>query len=477
MKRLVPILGLLTVLLAGGCGRSPFAEWIDGDRPLATRLREADRSTSRTAGYEAVVPEQGGPEAYVRLALRRNPAIRAAEQKVRRLANRIPQVTSLDDPVVRIAPFGEMAETAAGQVSVMTGVSQKLPLPAKLDARGRIAGQAVAEAVQELERVRLEVVGDTRRAWWSFYYATRAIEVTQRNGELLSQFRDVAEAKYGVGTATQQDVLRASLEMSNLDNELIVLQQRQTTARAMLNRMIDRPVASYLPVPVPRKPDAFELRLEELLAQARKINPRIHMVRERIEGWRERRELARLNRWPDLTVSFNYNLVDGEGLSAIANGEDQWWVGFGVNLPIWADRLAAAEHEATRGILEGLAALDDEQNRVAFRVQDAFARVESEQDQVVLFREVIIPQAQQTVEASISGYRAGSLEFLTLVDNWRRLLDFRLMYHRTLARLEQSFAELQEAVGQDLPRRGLGGGPDATHDHDPQAPRPQGATP
>ena len=103
--------------------------------------------------------------------------------------------------------------------------------------------------------------------------------------------------------------------------------------------------------------------------------------------------------------------------------------------------------------------------------------MESEQDQVVLFRDVIIPQAQQTVDASISGYRAGSLEFLTLVDNWRRLLDFRLMYHRTLARLEQSFAELQEAVGQDLPRRGLGGGPDATHDHDPQAPRPQGATP
>ena len=300
MKRLVPILGLSTVLLAGGCGRSPFGEWIDHDRPLATRLREAELSTTRNAGHEAVVPELGGPEAYVRLALRRNPAIRAPEQKVRRLANRIPQATSLDDPVVRVAPFGEMAETAAGQVSVMTGVSQKLPLPAKLDTRGRIAGQAVAEAVQALERVRLEVVGDTRRAWWSFYYAARAIEVTRRNGELLSQLRDVAEAKYRAGTATQQDVLRASLEMSNLDNELIVLEQRQTTARAMLNRMIDRPVGSYLPVPVPRNPDAFELRLEELLAQARKINPRIHMVRERIEGWRERRELARLNRWPDL---------------------------------------------------------------------------------------------------------------------------------------------------------------------------------
>ncbi len=477
-------LGLCAALAMGGCGyRGPFADWIDDERAVAENSgawsAQGNHNAAAGARRQAVeVPDDAGPEDYVRLALQRNPSIHAAEQRIHRLANRIPQVTSFDDPMVMVAPFGEMAETAAGQVGVMTGVSQKLPFPGKLDRRGRVAAQNVAEAVQELERVRLEVVADTRRAWWGFYYSARAIEVTERNRELLAQLRDVAEARYRAGTATQQDVLRASVEMSNLDNELLALRQEQTSARAMLNRLIDRPVAVPIAQPATRSQDALSLELDALLERAERTHPEVRRVRERIEGFRQRVALAGLNRWPDLTVGFNYNLVDSEGLSAVANGEDQWWVGFGVNLPIWTQRLDAAEYEAQRGVLEGIAALGETRNRIAFRVRDALARVESEQRQATLFRDVIIPQAQQTVDASLSGYQAGRLGFITLVDNWRKLLDFHLMYHRSLARLEQSFAELQEAVGHDLPRRGLGGGPDATPDaRDQQTPRPQGATP
>ncbi len=109
-----------------------------------------------------------------------------------------------------------------------------------------------------------------------------------------------------------------------------------------------------------------------------------------------------------------------------------------------------------RGIFESIAALDDARNRVAFRVQDALVRAESQQQQVILFRDVIIPQARQTVDASLSGYRAGKLEFLTLVDNWRKLFEFQVIYHRNLAQLEQSLADLQQAVGSDVDRRAAG---------------------
>ena len=75
---------------------------------------------------------------------------------------------------------------------------------------------------------------------------------------------------------------------------------------------------------------------------------------------------------------------------------------------------------------------------------------EAQQRQVVLFRDVIIPQARQTVDASLSGYRAGKLDFLTLVDNWRRLFEFEVIYHQDLAALKQSLADLQQAVGRNL---------------------------
>ena len=46
-----------------------------------------------------------------------------------------------------------------------------------------------------------------------------------------------------------------------------------------------------------------------------------------------------------------------------------------------------------------------------------------------------------------------AIDFLTLVDNWRKQLNFELMYHRALAEMEQAVADLERAVGQDIERK------------------------
>ncbi len=437
-----------------------FLDVIQHDLSAATDLERS--SIMRTEAPAVGAPQLNMPdmgmtmnaEDYVTLALARHPSIRSAEQKVRRLLERVPQAESLDDPNLRLTPIGDMSETAAGQVQAQSSLSQKLPFPGKLATRGRIAAQEAAIAQKELDSITLTVIGDTRRAYWSLYFAVRSIEVTEEDRTLLDQLREVAQAKYRVGTTTQQAVLRASVELNNIENELITLEQRRITASAMLNTMIDRPVTEPLPDPAPIDLTRIDASLDDLLRQAAISNPSIQRFREQFQRFREQRELARLDRFPDLTASVSYNIVDGAGLSSVANGNDQWWIGLGINLPIWEKKLKAAELEATRGVLEAASALAFEQNLTAFRVQDAFIRVDTQQRQVALLRDVIVPEARQTVESSLSGYRAGDLDFLTLVDNWRKLLDFQLLLEQSLSDLEQSFASLQEAVGHDLHRDG-----------------------
>lgn len=411
----------------------------------------------------AVVANEGGvsePELtsdmtaddYVNLALSRSPSIHAAKRSIERLAARIPQVTSLPDPMVQIAPFGQMAQTATGEVTLMAGASQRFPYPGKLDTMGRIAQQEVAMAQADLEQTRLQVAADTRQAYWSFYFATRAIETTRESRSLLVQFKEIAEAQFRAGTRTQSDVLRASVELSNLDQELIVLAQRQASARSMLNQMLDRATDAAIPEPAEIPLRRIDGRLDDFLTKAAAANPMVRKAFERIEQFRQRQSLARLERRPDLTVSANYNVVADHSRSMAANGDDQWWFGFGVNIPIWDAKYDAAEKEALAGVMQGVADLSAVQNRIAFQVNDAFLRVESKRDLVEMFRDVIVPQAQQTVEASASGYRAGSVDFLTVIDNWRKLLNFNIMYQRALADMEQAVADLERAVGTDVAR-------------------------
>jgi len=480
--RMIGVAVLAAVAAVSGCA-SPFDDdlnrtWQERDpeqwrldeggathsrATLRTRLAEADADASPDA--TDLAPD-AGIEHYVRMALDRHPSIRAAERRVERLGARVPQVTSLDDPMFTIEPFGEMAETAAGQVGLMTSVSQKLPLPSKLDTRGRIAEQDVAMAVADLRQTRLRIAAETRRAYWSYYLAARSLETTRRSRTLVDQFKQIAEAEYRAGNRSQPDVLRASTELSGIDNELITLRQHRDTARARLNQLMDRPNDAPLADPPIIELQQINAELDELLARAAEHSPALAKVHERIEQFRQRKKLARLNRWPDLTVSANYNAVDDEGLSMAATGDDQWWFGFGVNLPIWVEKHEAAEREALNGMLEGVADLTAERNRIAFQIQEAYLKVEAQQKLVRLFRDTIVPQARQTVEASRSGYRAGSVDFLTLMDNWRKLLNFELMQHRALAEMERAVADLERAVGAQVVRDHSVATPDDEDDDD-----------
>lgn len=439
-------------LVLTGCATSP-GPLDDDPTALSFAAPSAKRVSPRIQDTVALNTESG-PDDYVKLALQRNPSIRSAQERLKMLAERVPQVTSLNDPMFMITPIGDMAETAAGQTDWTASVSQKLPFPGKLDATGRIANQNIAMARQDLEQTRLSVIADTRRAWWNLYYATRAIEVTQASRKLVEQFRHVAQAKLRAGTATQQDVLRASVELSNTDNDLLTLKQNRSTAAAMLNSLMDRPVDAQLPDPPTVKLRNTALKLDRLLQESADANPQVQKVQERIKAYHQRLRLARLNRWPDLTVGLNYTAVENSGLSPVANGDDQWTVGFGFNLPIWNSRLDAAEREARRGILQGSADLQQARNMIAFQVKDALVKVETQHRQAVLFRDVIIPQARQTVDASQTGYQANKVSFLTLIDNWRKLLNFELMNHRSLSQFEQELAELQRVVGKDIEREG-----------------------
>jgi hypothetical protein len=58
----------------------------------------------------------------------------------------------------------------------------------------------------------------------------------------------------------------------------------------------------------------------------------------------------------------------------------------------------------------------------------------------------------------LTAYQAGKSDFLTVIDNWRRLLDFELMLHREVAGLETAFSQLQREVGLQLVRDGIAAG-------------------
>lgn len=440
-------------LALGGCA--------GGGRSL-TLLELAQRDLGRDAPAQLVAagaePAQrrleavdaGSPatlEDLTRLVLARNPEVLAAQRRAQRLAQRVAQARSLPDPRVSIAPLGQMAETAAGQVELMASASQSFPAPGKLDAQARAAQREVEIAQAQLAQTQLRVVREAQQAFWRHYAAVQSVRITRESMAALDQALQIVRARLAAGLAPQDALLRLEVERVELDRLIERDEQERVQAQAALNALLDRPAAAPLPEPaVAEVPDLPQIDPQRI-RDAAQAHPQVVAQERRIERFREARALAALDRLPDVALSASFNAVDSSGLSPVASGRDQWWFGLSFNLPLWTDRLDAQEREATLGALEAAAARQAASREVERRLVDALALARSLHAQALLLRDDIVPQAQRAVEAALANFAAGEGDVLTVIDHWRRALTFALALETTKASLGAAIAAIDEALG------------------------------
>jgi len=451
-----PTLAAIALAAIGCASHDPFADyseaaWTRHARQLVDQARpNADPDAQPARADDDTLPESAGATWFVERAMSANPDIRAAVQRVERLRARVPQATAPPDPTASVT-FGELAQTAAGEVAYIVAVQQSLPWPGTLDARGEVARQQTVEAVHELAATLDRVKADTRRAYWSYDDAVRQAEVLEQSRALLTQIESSVQSQLRVGRAGQADLLRVSRQVASLENRLDALRQRQRTAEAMLGRLMGRRGRPLLPEPVESDWTAGTRDRDRLIALATQRNPQVMAAQAQVESYRRRLELARQDRLPRLMFGAQYAAVDDDGLSRVANGDDRVAGTVGVSLPVWASKHDAAEAEALRGVGEAAARVRAAQDRAAYEVDAALARIDAKEQTLQRLRERIMPDAQQAIEVGLAAYRTGDADFLHVLDDWQSLLDDQLAEARLIAELHQTQADLDQALGSPTP--------------------------
>lgn len=423
----------------------------DDDGVAAAGAQRADGGFADREDFD--LPETAALGDYVAAALQRNRSIRRAVRWVQALGFRVPQVTSLEDPMIGVVPpTGDMVETAAGMMDGGIDISQTVPFPGRLTRRGRIAEQEVRMALAELTDVRVRVTADVARSYFDYYLTEVSLDVARSSAQLLEDLRDVAAARYRAGAGGQQDLLRAEVELFSVANEVIDLEQRRLTIRARLNALMDRRIDAPLPQPPPFDLEVVAWRLTQAMEQAVASNPQLSALREQIVRDLERIRLAKLEYYPDLRVSLSYNFI-GSGISPVATGRDNWSLPLGLNLPIWWSKIRAGILEANATTLASIEQIEEARNALLVGLQDTLIDIDIQYRQAVLVRDQLLPRSRQAIDAATAAYRAGDVEFSALLDSWRNWLDYSLAYHRALAGMEQRFADLQQLIGNAAPRQ------------------------
>ena len=423
------------LLLIAGCATSP-------EISLRVRQDEIARTFDYKAEHEAIpaiIDKPADFDEYFAYAMRHNNQLRFAFAKWQAALERVPQARSLDDPTLTFEYFVDQMDTR-----YRIGVSQMIPGFGKLGLREKRAVAEAESAWHNFEAIRFDLYEMLSKAFHEYHYLARVTDVTNENQQLLKQVEQVIDARYRSGAVPFSALINVQIEQQRLTDRLADMHQRRHAQSAALAALLDLSLEE--PLPWPDFSPTGSIMLDELVLVSilADLNPELKAAEAMVEAARYGETLAGYASRPDFMLGAGWMVMpgmDGRG--------DESDIGLmaGITLPLWRGRIRAGRREAsalTRAAEEELATL---YNRLRSELSMALYKFEDAERRIALYRDTLIPQAQQAFEVARQEYADGRSEFMTMINAQRTLLEFQLQYERAVVDREIALADVSCCVG------------------------------
>jgi len=329
---------------------------------------------------------------------------------------------ALPDPRITLGAANLPTDTfdtgQEGMTQATIGLSQRFPRgDSRSLARDRKKELAESQSFQRENRQEL-VVRSVTYLWLELWKAQESIRLIDSNRGLFEQLADVAEAGYTstVTGSRQQDIIRASLELTRLDDRLTGLHSQLETAQEELGEWVGT--------------DTFRLRVSErippnLLARLPNTpldtndnsvitHSSIRATDQLIDAGSIDVELARQAYKPEWTVSAQYGYRD-----QAPNGQDRadlFSIGIGFDLPIFTGN--RQDRTVSAAIARVEAAKSDRMllvRRIKADARAAAARIKRLDDRIMLYQQTLLPQIAEQANAALSAYNNDDGDFAEAV--------------------------------------------------------------
>jgi len=386
-------------------------------------------------------------------ALQDNPNLAQMHARSKAMAAVPFQVGSLPDPVISFnalnLPVDSFNLAQDNMTQMRAGISQAIPFFGKLELRTQVASYHAEAASYDVTEQRFRLLRDVKNTWWTLFYLHRALEIVSLNQSLLRQFVDIARTKYEVGEGLQQDVLLAQLELSKLLDRKIMLQGALKKSQAQLNYLLSNPANQALFLPEKVSEELRSIKNEQsLFAEANHTRALLSSQRNSIYAAQSQLKLAEKSLMPD----FNVGVFYGGRVDNLSGQERSDLMSFKVsmNVPLFAASKQQKEIDQRNSeLMQQRYALQDQWNQVQADISSAHSDFQQSQQQAILFKQGIIPQAKQTVASMLMGYQVNKVDFLNLVRSQIALYNYEIQYWQAFVKVKQAAAKLISMVGKE----------------------------
>ncbi len=385
------------------------------------------------------------------LALAGEPGQLALQARATALQERAVVAGELPDPMLRVGlnnyPIQSGSFTTEGMTNAGLAIRQSFPAGdtrSLSSARYESLAGGVAQSADARGR---DVLVAARSAWLDAYFWARSRELVSETRPFFADLATITRSLYAVGRKNQQDVLRAELELSRIDDRLIDIEREQARARAALGEWIgteaQRPPAEKLPqwTGVPALAD---------LRESLQAHPTLLAADLQVAATDTGVELADQRSKPQWALDLAYSYRDG----SLPNGDprsDFVTLGVTVGLPFFSKKsvdstlsAALAERSAAESSRERL------ERELVSRLEAEYSRWQDLSRRLALYEERILGQANDHAQATLLAYQNDRGDFADVMRGYIDDLNTRIEYVRLQVERAKSYAALANLGG--IPR-------------------------
>ncbi|HVF10767.1 MAG TPA: TolC family protein [Abditibacteriaceae bacterium] len=437
----------------------------------------------------------------IRRAIQNNPQLPIARENLEAARQRLGASRALGNPVLQIVPGIGNREARDEEIIL----SQPLDLFGHRRARAGVAGAEVRRAQAESTLAERSLVVAVKNAAADLFAAQEAEALGQVQVEVAQLFRDAAARRAELGDVPPVQMQRAELELWRVQNELTTAQAERLARRAGLNQLVGqapetplrvalpistgltdvlrvrpgplRPGATGVPAtgapgdipattpaevepqipapgPVPIAPqtplidgssqvgsDLVGLRAQLLPGALQR--PDIVGAQATLEARRAQVQVLRRERLPEIELQARRSSVTGSGSTALRAV---------VVVPIFD----FGSNKGERRALEAEARAQEAQiallrQQAAAQVEQALLRLGQQRQTVERYRTGIVPQTLDLLRKTQIGYAQGASTYLEVLEAQRTLRQVQTEYLQALVGTRTIEAQLEGALGANLP--------------------------
>lgn len=363
-----------------------------------------------------------------------NPEIKAAKEKYEATKQRTSSFLYLMDPWLGIEFEGNMR---------MYSLSQEVPFPTKLSTKSKLAKIGVLKTFEQYRKKEQTIIRKIIHFYSRLFLVDKEVLAMGEEQRFLKQILKVAMRNYELNKTPQSDVLRTQVELAKIANELLASADEKSLIISELNFLLNRQddyifgTINELDI----KDTIYEI--EELYKLTKEFRPELKLLRFRISETKTSLSLSKQEYLPDFMVKLQQKELDAK----LTNRS----IMFGITLPLW---FVGKQNNMVREMNAELKMAEAEysamENMALAQVKEKKIMVDKYKREVELYKNSIIPLVEATLKSSLKAYEVKQVDFMTLLDNEKILVESKLKYYQAQADLFSALAELEEAVGTNL---------------------------